>query len=176
MKTRDLILDELKLSGKINITDLSNRIEKKLDTTSYAVKKLVNDGLLKSERVHLGRSYNTFVWHNSKNGQLENNKIQVESLKSAADEFDQAGTLAKNTFSDPNQKTFQVENKKTDRIYENNNIQLENGRLKLPLEKLRSIYWDITIDKKTGKGKTDRHNKEKLIDKIIKEIDHQRGD
>lgn len=176
MKTEDIIINELMKVDKIAMKALAQRIDRKIDTTSHQVKKLVKEGLVRSERVRLGRSYNTFVWlADRSNIQLEKDKIQLESLKSTAPRSDQEKTLATNNLLDPQQKLIQVEKPKTDRILQNPNIQLE-----LTTDMLRSYYRTLTLEYdqefNTFRGKSHRGNRNDLIDKIHQELDKQRGD
>jgi len=193
MKTRDIIIDELNNVDKIQMKDLADRIGKKLDTTSHQVRNLAQEGIVKISKVRIGRSFNTFVWLSDKNNiQLEKDKIQLE--KEDIGNCRRPGTdmLDRHKFLDPNQKIFQVESYKNRRILENSNIQLEKlqnpfdfrdnnadlkntkGRLKLPLEILRSYYYYLTFDKKKGKGKTHRGKKNDLIDKLHELLEAQR--
>jgi len=173
MKTRDLILMELAKTDRISLKDLSEMIDKKIDTTSHQVKNLVNEGVVRSERVRLGRSFITYVWLSKNNIQLEKDKIQVDKILRSPDLSSPEKTLDINKFVDPPQKRFQVESKKTDRILEKSNIQVE--KLNLSTDMLRSYYWILTVDPRTLKGKSHRGNRNNLIDEIHKELDNQRG-
>lgn len=172
MKTRDLILIELGKIDRISLKDLSERINKKIDAISHQIKNLSKEGLVKTNRVRLGRSYITYVWLSVKNN------IQLESIQHPPPVISQL-EKTKNLQVEKSERSGDLKTPETDLgnlfNFDNKLKKIQVERLDIPTDILRGYYWLLTLNLGTGRGKSHRGNKNSLIDEIHKELDKQRG-